>query len=118
MGLVALGCVISQWNDPSGYLFHHLLYIDHKSVFFKILIVIAFLFVLIHVKIADTVLPNEFYAVLLVVVMGLFLMTMAVNGLSIYLSIEFVSVGSYFMASLGREKKSSEGDSNICFLAR
>lgn len=109
MGLVALGCVISQWNDPSGYLFHHLLYIDHKSVFFKILIVIAFLFVLIHVKIADTVLPNEFYAVLLVVVMGLFLMTMAVNGLSIYLSIEFVSVGSYFMASLGREKKSSEG---------
>jgi NADH-quinone oxidoreductase subunit N len=36
-------------------------------------------------------------------------MTMSVNGLSIYLSIELVSIGSYLMATLGSNKKSGEG---------
>ena len=109
MGLVALSLVFLQWNDLNGYLFHHLLYLDNKAVYSKILILVAFLFVLIHVQIMGSDLPAEFYSILVAVVLGLCLMTMSVNGLSIYLSIELVSIGSYLMASLGRGKKSGEG---------
>lgn len=109
IGLVALSLVFLQWNDLSGYLFHHLLYLDNKAVYFKILILVAFLFILLHAQIARSDLPAEFYAILMAVVLGLCLMTMSVNGLSIYLSIELVSIGSYLMASLGRSKKSGEG---------
>jgi NADH-quinone oxidoreductase subunit N len=110
MGLVALSLVFLQWNDLSGYLFHHLLYLDNKAVYFKILALFAFLFVLLHVQITRTDLPAELYSILVTaVVLGLCLMAMAVNGLSIYLSIELVSIGSYLMASLGRGKKSGEG---------
>ncbi len=109
MGLVALSLVFLQSNDPNGYLFHHLLYLDNKAVYFKILILLALLFVLLHVQITRPALPAEFYAILIAVVLGLCLMTMSVNGLSIYLSIELVSIGSYLMATLGSNKKSGEG---------
>ncbi|MEI7584996.1 NADH-quinone oxidoreductase subunit N [Runella sp.] len=109
MGLVALSLVFLQWNDLNGYLFHHLLYLDNKAVYFKILILVTFLFVLLHVQIIRPDLPAEFYSILMAVVLGLCLMTMSVNGLSIYLSIELVSIGSYLMATLGRSKKSGEG---------
>lgn len=108
-GLVALSLVFLQWNDLNGYLFHHLLYLDNKAVYFKILILVVFLFVLLHVQIMNSDLPAEFYSILVAVVLGLCLMTMSVNGLSIYLSIELVSIGSYLMASLGSNKKSGEG---------
>lgn len=108
-GLVALSLVFLQWNDLNGYLFHHLLYLDNKAVYFKILILIAFLLVLLHVQIMRPELPAEFYSILVAVGLGLCLMTMSVNGLSIYLSIELVSIGSYLMATLGRNKKSAEG---------
>lgn len=109
MGLVALSLVFLQWNDLSGYLFHHLLYLDNKAVYFKILVLFAFLFVLLHIQITRTDLPTELYSILVAVVLGLCLMAMAVNGLSIYLSIELVSIGSYLMATLGHGKKSGEG---------
>jgi NADH-quinone oxidoreductase subunit N len=108
-GLIALSLVFLQWNDLNGYLFHHLLYLDNKAVYFKILILVAFLFVLLHVQIMNSDLPAEFYSILVAVVLGLCLMTLSVNGLSIYLSIELVSIGSYLMATLGRSKKSGEG---------
>ncbi len=107
--VLALGLVFLQWNDPSGYLFHHLLYLDHKAVFFKIIIAIATLLVLIHIQICRTDLPAEFYSILSAVVLGLFLMTMATNGLSIYLSIELVSIGSYLLATLGSGNRVGEG---------
>ncbi|MFN8344748.1 MAG: NADH-quinone oxidoreductase subunit N [Spirosomataceae bacterium] len=108
-GLVALSLVFFQWNDPSGYLFHRLLYLDNKAVYFKLLILSAFFVVLMHVHLARTSVPAEFYSVLTAILLGLFLMTMSVNGLSIYLSIELVSIGSYFLATLGNTGKSAEG---------
>jgi NADH-quinone oxidoreductase subunit N len=109
MGIGALSLVVLQWNDPSGYLFHHLLYLDNKAVFFKILIIGVALFVLLHIQAVRSDLPPEFYPILMAVTLGLCLMTMSVNGLSIYLSIELVSIGSYLMATLGSHKKSGEG---------
>ncbi|MDF7816287.1 NADH-quinone oxidoreductase subunit N [Runella sp. MFBS21] len=108
-GLVALVLVFQQWNATNGYLFHHLLYLDNKAVFFKFVIITALLLVLIHIHISKTYLPAEFYSIVLAITLGLCLMTMSVNGLSVYLSLELVSIGSYLIAAFGSEKKSSEG---------
>lgn len=109
LSLAGLLLVILQWNAPEGYLFHHLLYLDTKAVFFKGLVLITTLFVLLHIRVTHAQLPPEFYALLLAIVLGLCFMTMAVNGLSLYLSIELVSIGSYLLASLGKGKLAAEG---------
>jgi NADH-quinone oxidoreductase subunit N len=104
-----LGLVLLQQNAPAGHLFHQLLYLDAKALFFKVLILGATLLVLLHVQLTSSTLPSEFYSLLVAVALGLCLMTMATNGLSIYLSIELVSIGSYLLAAFGQGKKSSEG---------
>ncbi|WP_428655134.1 NADH-quinone oxidoreductase subunit N [Runella sp.] len=106
--VVAFVFVFLQWNDLGGYLFHHLIYLDHKAVFFKIIILSATLLVLLHIQLMRSELPAEFYSILLAIVLGLFLMTMATNGLSMYLSIELVSIGSYLIATLSSGKKAGE----------
>ncbi len=107
--LLALFLVTEQWQNRPIFLFSNLLQLDLLGVYFKLLVTLATLCVLVHIHLADTPLPNEFYAVLLAVLLGLYLMTMAVNGLSIYFSIEIVSVGGYMMVAFGQEKKASEG---------
>ncbi|MFN4145814.1 MAG: NADH-quinone oxidoreductase subunit N [Runella sp.] len=101
--------VFAQTNAPEGYLFHRLLYLDAKAVFFKKIILGATAGVLIHIRLVGRVFAAEMYHLLLAVVLGLCFLTMAVNGLSIYLSLELVSIGSYLMAALGHDKKTSEG---------
>ena len=54
-------------------------------------------------------LPLEWYSLLIAMTLGLFLMTISVNMLSIYLSIELVSIGSYLLTSLTADRKASEG---------
>ncbi len=54
-------------------------------------------------------LPTEWYALLLALVLGLFLLTMAVNLLAIYLSLELVSLSSYLLAGLVADRPAAEG---------
>jgi len=108
-GLLVLVLVIYQWNDGSGHLFHRLFFLDSQAVFFKIIVVVVTLLVLAHLHLTRPPLPAEFYVILPAVVLGLHLMTMAVNGISIYLSIELVSIGSYLFAGFGKGAKPAEG---------
>ncbi|CCH55746.1 NADH dehydrogenase I subunit N [Fibrisoma limi BUZ 3] len=57
----------------------------------------------------STRLPIEWYSLLVATVLGLFLMTMSVNLLSIYLSIELVSICSYLLTALTADRSASEG---------
>ena len=108
-GLLALALLFQQWNDGSGHLFHRLLFLDNKAVFFKIIITVALLFTLAQVQVAHVQLIAEFYVIFPAILLGLYLMTMAVNGLSFYLSIELVSIGSYLFTAFGRGPKPAEG---------
>ncbi len=54
-------------------------------------------------------LPLEWYSLLIAMTLGLFLMTISVNMLSIYLSIELVSICSYLLTALVADRKASEG---------
>ena len=100
--------VLKQWQNSPHFLFSHLLYLDNKAVFFKMLILAAGFLLLLSVGWRST-LPPELLTILPAFLLGLFLMTMATNLLSIYLSIEVVSVCSYIFTGLAPTRKASEG---------
>ena len=97
-----------------GFLFLHLLFVDNQAVFFQALVALAagvvILYDLLSVPSTKTSkLPLEWYALLVAMTLGLFLMAKSVNLLSIYLSIELVSISSYLLTALAADRKASEG---------
>jgi NADH-quinone oxidoreductase subunit N len=108
-GVIALLLVLNQWNDEPSYRFHPLLFLDHQAVFFKVMIIVAWIFTLIHVRILRYDFPPEFNALLITTVAGLSLLTMATHLLTIYLTLELISISSYVLVALSPYKKAAEG---------
>lgn len=96
----------SLTND--SFLFDRMLVLDLKAVLFKFLIVLSTFFILAHTYVTKTEFVTEFFPLLISMVIGLCLMTMAVNLLMIYLSIEIVSVSSYLLTTINKTRKSTE----------
>lgn len=105
-----------------GFLFMHLLFVDNQAVFIQVLVALSAVTVLLYELFtvqgrADLPrtpdsrprLPIEWYALLVAMTLGLFLMAKSVNMLSIYLSIELVSICSYLLTALTADRKASEG---------
>ena len=115
-----------------GFLFMHLLFVDNQAIFIQVIISLSAIFVLLYEVFASSTrladpsaefpafpvegkttgrpkLPLEWYSLLIAMTLGLFLMTMSVNMLSIYLSIELVSICSYLLTALTADRKASEG---------
>ncbi|GAB3510018.1 NADH-quinone oxidoreductase subunit N [Spirosoma knui] len=97
-----------------GFLFLHLLFIDNQAIYFQVLVALAALLVVLYEFMSSppaqtSTLPLEWYALLIAMTLGLFLMTISVNLLSIYLSIELVSICSYLLTALATDRKASEG---------
>ena len=107
-------------SSTRGFLFMHLLFVDNQAVFMQVVIALSAVFVLLYetftyVETATSnqsdrsILPIEWYSLLIAMTLGLFLMTISVNMLSIYLSIELVSICSYLLTALTTDRKASEG---------
>jgi NADH-quinone oxidoreductase subunit N len=100
--------------QPSGstLLFNGMIASDAFATFFKwIFLAAGLLTVLIVAQGEDFPSPRvgEFYALLLAIVLGLFLMASATNLLSIYMSIELVSMVSYVLAGFRKsDRKAAE----------
>jgi NADH-quinone oxidoreductase subunit N len=107
--IIALLLVLNQWNEEPSYRFHPLLFLDHQAVFFKVMIIVAWIFTLIHVRMLRYNFPPEFNALLIATVTGLSLLTMATHLLTIYLTLELISISSYILVSLSPYKKAAEG---------
>jgi len=90
------------------FLFGKMLILDSKAILFKFLIVLSTIFVLAHIYVTKKDFIAEFYPILISMVIGLCLMTMSVNLLMIYLSIEIVSVSSYILTTIDKTQKSTE----------
>lgn len=126
--LLIAGCWV-VYQPARGFLFMNLLFIDQQAVFIQAIIALAAILVVVYEflsfqeEAAVTVfqgtgdtgltrrsgLPFEWYALLVAMTLGLFLMAMSVNMLSIYLSIELVSICSYLLTALTTDRKASEG---------
>jgi NADH-quinone oxidoreductase subunit N len=104
-----LNDIIHQFYLPKDvFLFDRMLVLDLKAILFRFLIILTAIFVLGHIYVTKKVFVAEFYPLLISMVLGLCLMTMSVNLLMIYLSIEIVSVSSYILTTIDKTRKSAE----------
>ncbi|MFN3404950.1 MAG: NADH-quinone oxidoreductase subunit N [Cytophagaceae bacterium] len=91
--------------------FSGMLYYDTWTAYFKILIftslIIAIVFSIIRKE--QAIVNTEYYTILLVLSAALMFLTLASNLLSIYLSLEFVSICSYILSAFRFNKESAEG---------
>ena len=107
-----------------GFLFLRLLFVDNQAIYFQVVIALSAVFVLLYESFTSPTrrtapspllkqerggLPLEWYSILVAMTLGLFLMTLSVNLLSIYLSIELASICSYLLTALSADRKASEG---------
>jgi NADH-quinone oxidoreductase subunit N len=116
---VIIAGVWAVLSPVRGFLFLRLVFVDNQAIAFQLIVAVAAIAVLLYelftVK-PDALsdrgsarLPLEWYSLLIAMTLGLFLMTMSVNLLSIYLSIELVSICSYLLTALTTTRKASEG---------
>jgi NADH-quinone oxidoreductase subunit N len=107
--IIILNQIARQFYIPKDlFLFDRMLVLDLKAVIFKFLILLSTVFVLAHIYVTKKEFIAEFYPILISMVLGLCLMTMSVNLLMIYLSIEIVSVSSYILTTIDKTRKSTE----------
>lgn len=124
IGALLLAAILVMRAPAQGFLFMHLLFADRQAAFFKLLVTLGAVAVVVWEsskpqrpeagpqllpKAGIEQLPPEWYALLLALVLGLYLMTMAVNLLAIYLCIELVSICSYLLTALSASRSASEG---------
>ena len=93
-------------------LFFGTIVLDRFAVFFKFLTILTLIFTLwagSHSKDLKKYNPGEFNSLLLMIVLGIFVLTSAVDLLVIYLSFEMLSLLSYVLSGyLLKDKKSNE----------
>jgi NADH-quinone oxidoreductase subunit N len=111
--VVSLAIIINQIAQQfylinDSFLFDRMLILDSKAILFKFLILLSSILVLAHIYITKKEFVAEFYPILVSMVLGLCLMSMSVNLLMIYLSIEIVSVSSYILTTIDKTRKSTE----------
>ncbi|WP_185716319.1 NADH-quinone oxidoreductase subunit N [Larkinella knui] len=110
--VVAGALVIGQGTNNQGFLFNAALLLDNQAVFYKLVVTLAAFFAILHawtIARPRAAWPLDWLPILLALVLGLYLMTMSVNLLTIYLSIELVSISSYLLTALSTDRKASEG---------
>lgn len=107
--IITLGLVLAQWGTPPAYRFEPLLFLDNKAVFFKLLILGAWLFALLHIRLLRHKFPPELNAILIAAVLGMSLLCMATHWLTVYLALELLSLSSYLLVALSPYKKAAEG---------
>ncbi|MDZ7901000.1 MAG: NADH-quinone oxidoreductase subunit N [Arcicella sp.] len=107
--LITINFTVEQFYDTNDtFLFGRMMILDSKAITFKFLILITAIFVLGHLYVTKKDFVGEFYPLLISMVLGLCLMTMSVNLLMIYLSIEIVSIASYILTAIEKNKKGLE----------
>lgn len=106
-------------TPPEGYwLFHKMIALDNFALFFKILVILAtLLIVIISMRSREVSLVEkaEYYTLLLAITLAMMLFTSATNLLMVYMALEMVSVISYVLSGyLKTQRKSSEAALKYC----
>ena len=110
--LVVTGALLAGQPSQSASLFNGLLASDAFANFFKWLFLLAAALTTLVVAQGEdfpSIRVGEFYALLLAIVLGMFLMASSTNLLTIYLGIELVSMVSYVLAGFKKaDRKAAE----------
>ena len=109
-GLVFTGILLIFSSPSTPLLFEGMIVNDSLSIYFKWLILISTLSIVLVSRDDGSVLDEvkgEYYGMLLIITLGMFTMVSAKNLLMIYLSIEMVSIPSYIIAGISKNDKES-----------
>jgi NADH-quinone oxidoreductase subunit N len=109
LGLVVVAGWLVWREEGRGFLFGRMLLLDGQAVFFKLLVTLAAAAALAHAWVVRYRFAGELHSLLLAMLLGLYLLTMAVNLLTIYLAVELVSLVSYVLTALHRDRRGAEG---------
>lgn len=113
-GLVITGMLVIFQNGREVSIFSDMLAVDPFAVFFKVMLLIASVFVVLFSmqsrELSEYVNRiGEYYMLILGMVLGMFLMVGATNVLLMYLAFELTSICSYVLAGFTRRSlKSAE----------
>ncbi|WP_337044531.1 NADH-quinone oxidoreductase subunit N [Emticicia sp. 17c] len=99
---------MDQYFDAGIVLFHNLIYLDKLSIFFKILVTVSAIFVILHLWIVGYKVMAEFYAIFLAAILGLFVLSMTNHLLMLYVALEMVSICSYILVAINKSKANAE----------
>jgi len=110
--VVALAAVLSQYSLPDRLLFNNMMVLDRFSLFFKLLF-IASTGMVILLSMSSVELSGrgvgEYFVLLIATTLGMFWMASSTNLVTIFISIETVSISSFALAAyLKNVKRSSE----------
>jgi NADH-quinone oxidoreductase subunit N len=114
IGLIITGFILSGNIGISKSLFDGLIVVDPYSTFFKFLFLITTILIMAMSFSYKELYENnrkvgEYYSMLVGITFGMFLLASAVNLITIYLSIEILSLSSYVLAGYTKEiKRASE----------
>ena len=103
VGLVVVGISVHNLSSvPPTTLFLDMIVIDPFSSFMKIVIILSTLLVIVASWVNDELekyRKGEYFTIMGIMVMGLFLMTSSVDIIMLYISIEVVSIMSFVLAA-------------------
>jgi len=103
VGLVIVGLSVHNLSSvPPTTLFLDMIVIDPFSSFMKIIIILSTLLVIVASWVNDELekyRKGEYFTIMGIMVMGLFLMTSSVDIIMLYISIEVVSIMSFVLAA-------------------
>ena len=103
VGLVVVGLSVHNLSSvPPTTLFLDMIVIDPFSSFMKIVIILSTLLVIVASWVNDDLekyRKGEYFTIMGIMVMGLFLMTSSVDIIMLYISIEVVSIMSFVLAA-------------------
>ena len=103
VGLVVVGLSVHNLSSvPPTTLFLDMIVIDPFSSFMKIVIILSTLLVIVASWVNDELKKyrkGEYFTIMGIMVMGLFLMTSSVDIIMLYISIEVVSIMSFVLAA-------------------
>ena len=103
VGLVVVGLSVHNLSSvPPTTLFLDMIVIDPFSSFMKIIIILSTLLVIVASWVNDELekyRKGEYFTIMGIMVMGLFLMTSSVDIIMLYISIEVVSIMSFVLAA-------------------
>ena len=103
VGLVVVGLSVHNLSSvPPTTLFLDMIVIDPFSSFMKIIIILSTLLVIVASWVNDELekyRKGEYFTIMGIMVMGLFLMTSSIDMIMLYISIEVVSIMSFVLAA-------------------
>ena len=108
--IVAAGFTIALWGSSQA-IFNNMMAVDSFALFFKLLFLgIAALVILSTVDYASKLarFQGEYYALVLLSVLGMMLMAATTELISIYIALELTSISLYVLVGLLKDPKSTE----------